>query len=146
MLEIYWKKFHWRNNFKWKPKANSLEVIVSSKFTEEQSSNDIQKIHEKIVNMPHLRSCIFTENELRRWLFLVQSLWNLQNCLKSIHAFLWGEYFCYMMEMQNIQSKVLSRSCTVLYWVDAAFWLESCLTSSRSWSANSNTNCMWIVL
>ena len=27
----------------WKPKANSLEVIVSSKFIEEQSSNDIQK-------------------------------------------------------------------------------------------------------
>ena len=104
------------------------------------------EIHEKIVNMPHLRSCIFTENELRRWLFLVQSLWNLQNCLKSIHAFLWGEYFCYMMEMQNIQSKVLSRSCTVLYCVDAAFWLESCLTSRRSLSANRNRNCMWIVL
>ena len=35
-------------------KANSLEVIVSSKHLEEQCSNDIQKIHDRIVNKAHL--------------------------------------------------------------------------------------------
>ena len=55
-------------------KTNSLEVIVSSKFIEEQFPEDIQKIHEEIVNMPHLRSCIFTKNELHKRFFWVQNL------------------------------------------------------------------------
>ena len=54
-------------------KANSLEVIVSSKHLEEQCSNDIQKIHDRIVNKAHLPSFIFTKDNISQMFFSLQN-------------------------------------------------------------------------
>ena len=56
-------------------KANSLEVTVSSKHLEEQCSNNIQKIYDRIVNKAHLPSFIFTKNKIPRMFFSLQNSW-----------------------------------------------------------------------